>query len=94
MNARMLAALAVVAAAFAVAPVSAQDAMPASSGPAMSLDAMKQGAMHKDGMMKKDAMKHGAMKKHNAMRHDDRMKKDDAMKMKDSMDMKKDGNGG
>ena len=89
MNARTLAALALSAAvgAFAYAPAHAQDAMPASSGSAMSHDAMQskdamKGSMHKDDMkMEKDAMKRGAMK-HKTMKHDGAMKKDDAMKMK------------
>lgn len=88
MNTRTLAALAlsVAVGAFAIAPAFAQDAMPASSGTAMSHDAMQskdamKGSMHKDDMMKKDAMKPGAMKS-KAMKSDATMKKDDAMKMK------------
>lgn len=93
MNARMFAALplAIAIGVLASAPALAQDAMPASSGSAMSpegmqhKDAMK-GSMHKHGtMMKKDAMQGGTMK-HKAMHHDTMMKKDamqgDAMKMK------------
>ncbi|MDE1893676.1 MAG: pentapeptide MXKDX repeat protein [Xanthomonadaceae bacterium] len=91
MNARTLAALALSAAVGAFAPVHAQQATAASSGTAMSHEAMHasramKDTMHKDGMdmkmkMKKDAMDHGAMKP-KAMKHDGMMKKGDAMKMK------------
>ena len=93
MKARMFAALpfAIAMGVLAGAPALAQDAMPASSGSAMSQDGMQhkdamKGSMHKHGtMMKKDAM-HGDTMKHPTAHHGAMMKKDDSMKKDGAMD--------